>query len=43
MITCWMAGIYKMPYGKFLLATLFRAPRMVAYYYLFVLGWLPGN
>ena len=42
-ITCWMAGIYKMPYGRFFLATLFRAPRMVAYYYLFVLGWLPGN
>lgn len=42
-MTCWFAGIYKMPYRRFVLATLFRIPRLVAYYYLFVLGWLPGS
>ncbi len=41
-ITCWMAGIYEMPYKKFFAATLFRAPRIVAYYFIFVVGWLPG-
>ncbi len=30
--TCWMAGHWKLSYGKFLLATLFRIPRMVLYY-----------
>ena len=30
--TCWMAGHYKLEYGKFFLATLFRIPRMVIYY-----------
>ena len=41
-ITCWMAGIYGMPYTKFFLATLFRAPRMVAYYLLIMAGWGMG-
>lgn len=39
-MTCWFAGIYKMPYKKFFLATFTRIPRIVAYYYLFVLGWI---
>ena len=39
-MTCWFAGIYKMPYGRFLLATLFRVPRFIGYYYLFELGWI---
>lgn len=38
-VTCWFAGIYRMPYRRFLLATLFRVPRIIAYYYLFVFGW----
>lgn len=42
-ITCWMAGIYKMPFWRFFLATLFRAPRMIGYYYLFMLGWLTAG
>lgn len=37
-ITCWVAGIYKMNYKKFFLGTLFRAPRLVIYYFLFELG-----
>ena len=38
-ITCWFAGIYHMPYKRFFLATLFRIPRIVAYYMIFRLGW----
>lgn len=39
-MTCWFAGIYKMKYSRFLLATMFRIPRFVTYYYLFELGWV---
>jgi len=39
-MACWLAGIYKMPYKKFVVATLFRMPRMAFYYALFILGWL---
>jgi membrane protein YqaA with SNARE-associated domain len=38
-VICWFAGLYKMPYRRFFLATLFRIPRMIGYYYLFKLGW----
>ena len=34
-ITCWFAGIYNMPYRRFFLATLFRIPRIIAYYMIF--------
>lgn len=40
-IVCWFAGIYRMPYAKFVLATTARIPRFIGYYYLFVLGWTP--
>jgi membrane protein YqaA with SNARE-associated domain len=39
-LVCWFAGLYKMPYKRFFLATLFRIPRMIGYYYLFKLGWV---
>lgn len=38
-VTCWLAGIYRMPYRAFVLASLARIPRLVGYYYLFQLGW----
>lgn len=38
-VTCWLAGIYKMPYRPFVLATFARVPRLVGYYMLFELGW----
>lgn len=38
-IACWFAGIYRMPYRKFLAISLIRAPRMLAYYAIFALGW----
>jgi membrane protein YqaA with SNARE-associated domain len=38
-ITCWLAGIYKMPYRSFFFATFARIPRLLGYYALFVLGW----
>ena len=40
-VVCWFAGIYRMPYPKFFLATLARIPRFLGYYFLFVLGWQP--
>ncbi len=40
-IVCWMAGIYNMPKGKFLATLLFRIPRFIGYFYIFVLGWSP--
>ena len=36
---CWLAGIYRMPYGYFFAATLVRGPRILGYYGLFLLGW----
>ena len=38
-IVCWFAGIYKMAYPRFFVATLARIPRLVGYYWLFELGW----
>jgi membrane protein YqaA with SNARE-associated domain len=38
-VTCWFAGIYKMPFRPFFIGTLGRIPRFVVYYYLFELGW----
>lgn len=38
-LCCWLAGIYRMPFGPFFAATLIRAPRLLVYYGLFVLGW----
>jgi membrane protein YqaA with SNARE-associated domain len=40
-VTCWLAGIYRMPYRGFFLATFARIPRLLGYYGLFVLGWAP--
>lgn len=39
-VICWFAGIYKMPYRRFALSTLFRIPRMVGYYLLIANQWL---
>lgn len=38
-IVCWFSAIYKMDRTKFFFATFARIPRLVGYYYLFVLGW----
>lgn len=38
-IICWLAGIYRMPYRPFALATLVRVPRVFLYYALLTLGW----
>jgi membrane protein YqaA with SNARE-associated domain len=40
-LVCWSAGIFRMPYRGFFLATLWRIPRFLGYYALFVLGWSP--
>ena len=40
-LVCWSAGIFRMPFRTFFLATLWRIPRFVGYYALFVLGWSP--
>ena len=37
---CWLAGIFKMRFDYFVLASLFRIPRMVIWYLLIALGWL---
>lgn len=37
---CWLAGIFKMDFKPFVLATFFRIPRMVIYYLMILLGWL---
>lgn len=36
---CWLAGIYKMPFKSFFSAAVVRAPRLLAYYAFFTLGW----
>ncbi len=38
-IVCWFSAIYKMNRWKFFLATFARIPRLIGYYWLFVLGW----
>ena len=40
-VTCWFAGMYRMPYLAFLAATFARVPRLLGYYGLFLLGWAP--
>lgn len=40
-VTCWFAGMYRMPYLPFLAATFARIPRLLGYYALFLLGWAP--
>ncbi|MFB6265281.1 MAG: YqaA family protein [Bradymonadaceae bacterium] len=41
-VVSWLAGIYRMPYSRFLAASLVRIPRIVGYYALYSLGWAPG-
>ena len=36
---CWLAGIYQMPFKRFFSAAMVRAPRLLAYYAVFALGW----
>jgi membrane protein YqaA with SNARE-associated domain len=36
---CYMCGLARLPRGGFLLVTVIRVPRLVAYYYLVKLGW----
>lgn len=38
-IICWLSAIYKMEWKLFFFATFARIPRLVGYYFLFVLGW----
>ncbi len=38
-LICWLAGIYRMRYLQFLTTTFVRAPRILVYYGLFVVGW----
>ena len=38
-LVCWLAGIYRMPFGRFFPTILVRAPRLLAYYGIFALGW----
>lgn len=38
-IVCWFSAIYKMDRTKFFFATFARIPRLIGYYWLFVLGW----
>lgn len=42
-VVCWFAGAYEMNYRRFFFATLHRAPRIVVYYYVIVLGWHAGT
>ncbi len=41
-IVCWFAGAFRMPWRRFFLATLHRAPRIILYYYVIALGWMAG-
>jgi len=36
---CWLAGIFRMNFNKFALATLGRIPRMILWYYLIAYVW----
>lgn len=38
-VTCWLAGLFKMNYLKFVTATFFRIPRLILYYYLITIVW----
>jgi membrane protein YqaA with SNARE-associated domain len=41
-IVSWLAGIYRMPYPSYALASLFRIPRIAGYYALYAYGWAPA-
>lgn len=41
-IVAWLAGIYRMPYRWFFVASLARVPRIVGYYALYTYGWAPS-
>lgn len=41
-VTCWIAGIYRMPFRPFVLAVLWRIPRFWVYYWMFLYGWTGG-
>jgi len=36
---CWLAGMFQMEFKKFLIATMFRIPRMILYYYIIAGVW----
>ncbi len=38
-VTCWLAGMFRMPFGRFFLTTLHRIPRALVTYALLQLGW----
>lgn len=38
-VICWLAGLFKMNYFKFALATFFRIPRLILYYSLIITVW----
>jgi membrane protein YqaA with SNARE-associated domain len=41
-IVSWLAGIYRMRYPAYFVASLFRIPRIVGYYALYAYGWAPS-
>ena len=41
-IVSWLAGIYRMKYTSYALASLFRIPRIAGYYALYAYGWAPS-
>ncbi len=41
-IVAWLAGIYRMGYPAFFVASLCRVPRIVGYYALYAYGWAPA-
>jgi membrane protein YqaA with SNARE-associated domain len=41
-IVSWLAGIYRMTWRLFLLASLARIPRIIGYYLLYKVGWVPS-
>ncbi|MFU8803738.1 MAG: YqaA family protein [Bradymonadaceae bacterium] len=38
-VICWFAGIYRMPFKRFLSVSVVRAPRLLVYYAIFTMGW----
>lgn len=38
-LVCWFAGIYRMPFARFISVSVVRAPRLLVYYGIFTLGW----
>jgi membrane protein YqaA with SNARE-associated domain len=38
-LICWFAGIYRMPFKRFISVSAVRAPRLLVYYGIFTLGW----